>query len=116
MLVPLFLLMTAGVAVTSLYCHGKISEVGIVVKACCKDVNKGGCCNTESKIYKVKDTFVGATGSSGQPGKFTDLYVPGFSVNLLSGSFSVIYYKTYRAKAPPLIKAPLYLLYRSLII
>ena len=57
-LIPLFLLSTTGVSITSLYCQGELCEVGFTVHPCCDDVNKGGCCETESNFLKIADSFV----------------------------------------------------------
>lgn len=57
-LIPLFLLSTAGVSIMSLYCQGELCEVGFTVHPCCDDVNKGGCCKTESNFLKITDSFV----------------------------------------------------------
>lgn len=115
LLIPVFLLMTAGVAITSLYCKGQISEVGINVKACCKDVNKGGCCNTTTKIVKVEDTFVSSSVSF-EINKIIDLYLPNFQTAYLPDVRSISYFKIYWDKAPPSIKGDLYILYGTLII
>lgn len=114
LLIPVFLLMTAGVTITTLYCNGKISDVGINVKACCKDVNKGGCCDTKTKIVKVEDDFVSHPASF-KFNKFIDLDL-GLQVTYVSEAINVSYFKTYWDKAPPLIKGDLYILFRSLII
>ena len=58
LLIPLFLLFTAGVSITSLYCQEKLCEIGFNVHPCCDDVNKGGCCETKSSFLKVADGFV----------------------------------------------------------
>jgi hypothetical protein len=114
-LIPVFLLMTAGVAITSLYCQGKISDVGITVKACCKDVDKGGCCNTKSEIVKVKDAFL-STSASFDFNHSIVLYIPAFQIPDVSALISNFYFKTYWDKAPPILKGELYILFRSLII
>ena len=84
LLIPVFLLTTAGVAMTSLYCKGKIVETGITVKPCCKDVNKGGCCNTESQVIKIQDSFVHDSYSVDVATVFT-FYTETYSVLRLPG-------------------------------
>lgn len=114
MLIPVILLTTAGVAITLLYCKGKVSEIGINVTPCCKNVNKGGCCNTETKIYKVKDAFVSF--ASFELNKLVDLYISPVKIDIFSWSEISINLITNWDKAPPLDKGELYILFRSLII
>lgn len=54
LLIPVFLLATAGVTVTSVFCKGELFKSGISVDSCCK---KGDCCKKESQFLKVKDDF-----------------------------------------------------------
>lgn len=115
LLIPVFLLVTAGVAITSLYCKGQISEVGIHVKACCKDVNKGGCCNTTTKVIKVEDGFVNHS-SSFEFHNYINLDLPIFRFSYVSEVINVSYFKTYWDKAPPIIKCGLYIVFRTLLI
>lgn len=58
LLIPLFVFSTMGVSITSLYCQGKLYEVGLTVHPCCNDVNQGGCCATESVFLKITDSFI----------------------------------------------------------
>ena len=58
LLIPLFVFSTVGFSITSLYCQGKLCEMGFSVHPCCSDVNKGGCCQTESVFLKIVDSFV----------------------------------------------------------
>jgi hypothetical protein len=58
LLIPLFTLSTAGLPLTSLFCQGKLCEIGFTVHPCCDDVNKGGCCETRSSLLKIIDSFV----------------------------------------------------------
>lgn len=92
LLIPVFLLMTAGVAITSLYCKGQISEVGINVKPCCKDVNKGGCCNTTTKIVKVEDGYVNHSNSF-EFTKYITLDLPSFGFSYVSEVIDISYLK-----------------------
>jgi hypothetical protein len=115
LLIPLFLLTTVGVAMTSLYCHGKISKTGFRVKACCKDVNKGGCCKTESKLVKIEDRYVNASNSFG----FHNAIHPAIishTISYILDFKSVSYFISYWDKAPPSPDKPLYILFHSLII
>jgi hypothetical protein len=107
--------MTAGVAITSLYCKGKLSEVGIKVDACCKDVNKGGCCNTQTKIVKMDDNFVNHSFSF-EFHNLVDFNFHDFGFSFVSELINTSYFKTNWGNAPPLLKGDLYLLFRSLII
>lgn len=59
-LIPFFVFSTIGVSITSLYCQGALYEIGFSVHPCCDDVNKGGCCETESVFLKIVDSFVKA--------------------------------------------------------
>ena len=115
LLVPVFLLMTTGVIITSLYCNGQISYVGIAVKDCCKDVNKGGCCHTESKLIKVEDSFVGASASFDLV-KIINLNFNNFEFFYEPELISTSYLKTYWDKVPPSKDTPRYILFHSLII
>lgn len=58
LLIPLFVFSTVGFSITSLYCQGKLCEMGFSVRPCCNDVNKGGCCQTESIFLRIVDSFV----------------------------------------------------------
>lgn len=114
LLIPVFLLMTAGVAITSLYCNGKISDVGITVKACCQDVDKGGCCDTKTKIVKVNDDFVNQA-SVFEIHKLIDLNLPDFHSCVLEAAAQT-YFKIYWDKAPPSRQGDLYILFCTLLI
>lgn len=58
LLIPLFLFATAGFSMTSLYCQGDFRVIAFSVRPCCDDVNKGGCCKTESVFLKVVESFI----------------------------------------------------------
>ncbi len=116
LLIPIFLLMTSGLAITSLYCSGKISKVGLKVNACCKDVNKGGCCKTKTTIVKLDDAFVSGTSASFDLHKIIDYYVPAFYLDIGHVSIQKVAVMEHWDKAPPPVKGELYLLFRSLII
>jgi hypothetical protein len=115
LLIPVFLLMTAGVAITSLYCNGKISDVGITVKACCEDVDKGGCCDTKTKIVKVNDDFV-THSSAYEINKHIDFNFTSFHSTYGSEAINLTYFKIYWDKAPPSNQGDLYILFRTLLI
>jgi hypothetical protein len=115
LLIPLFLLVTTGVAITSLHCGGKIVDTGIQVKACCKDVNKGGCCSTKSKIVKVEEVFI-KRAASFELNKLSSQYTPDYHLFYFPQIKNIFYSTIYRDKAPPLIRGCLYLLFHSLII
>lgn len=115
LLIPIFLLMTAGVAVTSLYCKGSLAEVGIAVDACCDDVNKGGCCNTQFEVLKVQDAFLSSSVSF-DAAAIPFLFLPSVQMTCLPGFSYSSHFKTYRDKAPPSEPRALYILFRSLII
>jgi hypothetical protein len=113
-LIPIFLMATQGVAVTTLFCKGKITKISAGVKPCCKDVNKGGCCKTESRVLKVQDNFTHASVDY----KFTADFVYRVSdfsckVYSISRKIDTTYF---RSHAPPLIKQGLYILFRAIII
>lgn len=100
---------------TSLYCKGELTAKGMNIKACCKDVNKGGCCNTKAEIFKVKDNYVSSS-STIDFNKFIDLHIAGIPTSYLPEVIDISYSKSYWDKAPPLVKGDLYILFRSLII
>lgn len=115
LLIPIFLLTTAGMAITSLYCKGTISKIGVSIKACCEDVDKGGCCKTTSKVVKVEDDFT-ELHSAPQLNKLIDFYLPETKIitkpEVSYNTTNFIYWD----KAPPISKDRLYILFRSLII
>ncbi len=114
-LIPVFLFATTiGVSQVALYCGGKLKEKAFAVKACCKDVNKGGCCKTKSERVKVKDNFVKTNAHF----NFSILVVEnGYYSFEHAVSFKAISFtNSYWGNAPPLPDQPFYLLYRSLII
>lgn len=115
LLIPLFLLMTAGVAVTTLYCKGSLAEVGIAVDACCKDVNKGGCCNTQSEVLKVQDVFLSSS-LSFDAAAISFLYLPSLQLTFLPVFNYSSHFNTSWDKAPPSEQRALYIIFRSLII
>ncbi|MBX9851725.1 MAG: hypothetical protein K2X86_08205 [Cytophagaceae bacterium] len=115
LLIPVFLATTVGVTIASHYCGGNLVEKGFDIKPCCKDVNKGGCCETTSELMKIKDSFVKA--STSFPVNDVLAIENIFSVFELKPSFKEISYsKGYWSKAPPLPDEQLYILYHSLII
>ena len=115
-LLPLFLVSTTiGVAMTSLYCNGKLTKTGINVKACCNKVNKGGCCKTEIKIVKVEDNFL-KTSNSFDLTKIFTLYYYSAHASYSAESKPISQFRHYSDKAPPLNAAPFYILFHSLII
>lgn len=116
LLVPVLLISTSvGISMTSLYCKGEISQTGFSIKACCNDVNKGGCCSTETRIVKVEDDFLKTSDEAGLS-KILNLfytYPEGvYANNALPGSF----YAFYDGKAPPEKGVPLFILHCVLII
>jgi hypothetical protein len=115
LLIPAFLIATQGVAVTSLYCKGKLTKQGFNIKACCKDVNKGGCCDTKAEVVKVKDNYVSAAVSYDFH-KFLDAATIDFRFSLLPEVATIQYLKFYWDNAPPRIQKGLYILFRSIII
>ena len=116
LLIPLFLLSTAGVAITSLYCQGKLCEIGFNVHPCCDDVNKGGCCKTETKVVKIEDSYVSSSVSY-DLNKVSDIFIiSDFRINILSEIVNSSEFISIWDKAPPLINTELYILFHSLII
>jgi hypothetical protein len=116
LLIPVFLLATsAGVAMSSHYCKGALKKIGFSVEACCKDVNKGGCCKTTPEIIKVKDHFLKAS---------ADLLPDAFFVITPAVIFpySEVYIVTENKNlsglpnGPPTSGRPLYIQYSSLLI
>ncbi len=113
-LIPMFLLATGGVTLNYLYCNGNLTKVGIDVKACCKDVKKGGCCEKETKLVKVKDAFVKAVYHHLTKALAVDLNI--IKPLYISENYTSAYFKPYYNKAPPSKDAPRYILFHSLII
>jgi hypothetical protein len=100
---------------TSLYCKGKLSKIGINIKACCKKVNQGGCCKTEIKLVKVKDDFL-KTSASFKFSKVFDLHYKSVAVNYSVDLKPFYHYNYYRDKAPPGQRNSLYILFHSFLI
>jgi hypothetical protein len=111
LLIPVFLLATAGFTVNYLYCQGKLTRIGVDVKACCK---KGGCCEKESKLIKVKDNFVKLNNTINLSKTFVILNTS--SEVSSAGSYKASYINSYLDKAPPLRDVSRYILFHSLII
>jgi hypothetical protein len=112
LLIPVFLLATGGFTVNYLYCQGKLSQVGIDIKACCK---KGGCCEKESKLIKVKDNFVKLNNTIDLSKTFFILNsaIARFSSTDITGTSCI---NAYWDKAPPFRDVSRYILFHSLII
>lgn len=98
LLLPVFLLATAGVTVSAVFCKGELYKKGIGAEACCK---KDDCCKKESQFLKVKDDFQKS---------FTEFKFN--TSDLLTTGFDFIYSHTNQSNkefqglsnAPPLIK------------
>jgi hypothetical protein len=112
LLIPVFLLATVGFTVNYLYCQGKLTGIGIGIKACCK---KGGCCEKESKLIKVKDNFVKLNNTINLSKTFVILHTV-FEVSYTAELNKSSYINAYRDKAPPFRDVCRYILFHSLII
>jgi hypothetical protein len=112
LLIPVFLLATGGLTVNYLYCQGKLTQAGADVKACCK---KGGCCEKESKLIKVKDSFVKLSNNV-DLSKTLILLHSSFELSYSAILNKDSYLNTSPGKAPPLIGVSRYILFHSLVI
>jgi hypothetical protein len=116
MFIHVFLLSTAGLTLNKMYCNGSYVKVGIAIDACCKDLNKGGCCSSKTIVIKVKDFFESVStvflDFTSMPAVVYERLQHYWNTIILRPSF----FKFYQGKAPPLNKVSLFLLYRSLII
>jgi hypothetical protein len=114
-LIPVFLLTaTVGMSYTAYFCKGKMDK-GISLKPCCKDVKKGGCCEKETKLLKVKDDFVQTAYYFNLNGHFfIDITSFNFSYPYKFSQASVL--KHYGDKAPPSENIPFTILYQSFLI
>lgn len=113
--IPIFLLSTAGVAITAHYCKGKFVESGIGVKACCKDINNGGCCDTETKVVIVEDAYVKDAASVDVKSFFAVFIPQNFYIDFSAVSLSSSN-KLPQANAPPLSVKDFVILFCSLLI
>jgi hypothetical protein len=115
LLIPVFLLATGGLTVNYLYCKGKLTQIGISLKTCCKDVKKGGCCEKKSFQIKLNDNFLKAENAN-QFSKLFNLQQwhsnPSFALRIAGNSFL----ENVMAHAPPLNPEPRYIVFHSLII
>jgi hypothetical protein len=103
LLIPLFVLSTVGLSITSLYCQGELYEIGFTVHPCCDDVNKGGCCQTTSILLRVADSFV-------KESKDFSFKVSGFEKPVISYSIFLItlnshtaFRETIKSKLPEIL-------------
>ena len=115
LLILIYGLSSFGIGVRQFYCCGKLesttlSFLQVEKKKCDKDDGTSGCCKTEFKSFKVKDSHVAADGIN-VPGKqITDLFLiaPSFE---LSAPVKKPCDVANAAHAPPLINGiPLYIL------
>jgi hypothetical protein len=114
-LIPIFILTaTVGITQTSYSCKG-MGE-GSMVKPCCGNTGKGGCCEKKSIILKIQDVFIKNVSNSSLTTSLFIIheqnYVTYFAPVFENSSYSKDYWEN--APPPPLIG--FYILYSSLII
>ena len=114
-LIPIFLLAaTVGITLNSYTCKGMTGQV--MIKPCCKNTDKGGCCKKESTLLKIKDAFIKATNSSNLSASFFFIHeqILHFSFTVYPNKLS--YAKGHWDNAPPDKGIGYYILYHSIII
>jgi len=115
LLLPVFILTaTVGVTLTSYSCKGM--EAKAMDAPCCKDVKKGGCCEKQSVILKIKDAFVKASSNANLSTVFYLIQEQSYSFSFISVSKEDSNAKGHWDNAPPSPKVGYYILHRSIII
>ncbi len=115
LLMLIYSLSSFGIGVRQFYCCGKLesttfSFLQVEKKKCDKDDGTTGCCKTEFKSFKIKDSHVGADGVNLPAKQILDLFLvtPSFEILLVTKQSADI---ANEAHAPPLFgKIPLYIL------
>jgi hypothetical protein len=117
LLICIYSLSVFGIGIKQFYCCGKLKSADIVFaeqevkEKCGKGDEKSGCCKTEYKSLKVKDSHIAAGDISTPVKHFTDLHLfaPSFEVRALANQPLVV---ANTSHAPPLHHGiPVYLFY-----
>jgi hypothetical protein len=91
LLICVYALSSFGVGIKQFYCCGKLKSTSISLvenskEKCAKGDKKSGCCKTEFKSLKVKDTHIAADAINNPAKHFTDfhVFIPSFEVAALA--------------------------------
>ncbi len=106
LLISVYALSTLGIGINQFYCCGKLKSVNIsfvqpAKEKCSGENAMSGCCKTEFKAFKIKDSHVSADAIIAPVKHFTDLHNFTPSFNLLSIANRPIT-NTNASHAPPL--------------
>ncbi len=110
----LFLLTTSvGITISSHYCGDKLMQKGIMVKTCC--TKKSKCCKTKGEHLKVKEDF------SKTASNYFKITVPIVALHIHNFFFKtpskeLCEVALSQNSSPPLIKIPLHIFFRSILI
>jgi hypothetical protein len=115
LLILIYSISSFGIGIKQFYCCGKLesttlSFLQVEKKKCDKDDGTSGCCKTEFKSFKIKDSHVAAADISAPGTQIAELYltVPVFEILALSKQTLVV---ANAAHAPPLQQGiPIYIL------
>jgi hypothetical protein len=115
LLIPIFILTaTVGVTLTSYSCKGM--EEKAMIKPCCKNMGKGGCCEKETIVLKIQDAFIKAANNSSLSSSLYFIHEQIFSFSFAPRTSELSFSKGQWDNAPPSPNIGFYILYRSLII
>ena len=116
LLFTIYSLTTLGIGIKQFYCCGKLKSTSLTLvqesKEKCKNSDgMKGCCKTQFKSLKVKDSHMAADGNTILVKHFTDLQVttPSFEINVPSYGPLVIANAS-NAPPPKLHGVPVYIL------
>jgi hypothetical protein len=115
LLILIYSISSFGIGIKQFYCCGKLesttlSFLQVEKKKCDRDDGTSGCCKTEFKSFKIKDSHIAAADIHAPGAYTTDLCfsVPAFEILALSKQTSVV---ANAAHAPPLQQGiPIYIL------
>jgi hypothetical protein len=105
-----------GITIDKFYCCGKLASVSLSVssasKSDCKATSGSDCCKTVKANFKVKDNHVSAKTELTLKNSFA-LVIPEFSIPALAERITLKEVSAYNSQAPPVQRAPLYILYSN---
>jgi len=116
LLITVYSLSVLGIGVRQFYCCGKLKSTSLTFiqearEKCSKSDAMKGCCKTEFKSLKVKDSHVADYVITGFVKHFTELYVaiPSFEIQAPASELVVVT-NTSHAPPPKLHGVPVYIL------